>query len=47
VVSPPAPLLTKPHADISFFTFLLWQEGQNGFSFPKTKNSKSLLHLSQ
>lgn len=41
VVSPPVPLLIKPHADISFFTFLLSQEGQNGFSFPNTMNSKS------
>jgi hypothetical protein len=39
-VSPPVPLLTKPHADISFSTFLLLHEGQAGFSGPKTRYSK-------
>jgi hypothetical protein len=39
-VSPPVPLLTKPHADISFSTFLLLHEGQSGFSEPKTRYSK-------
>jgi len=39
-VSPPAPLLTKPHADISLSTFLLLHEGQSGFSEPKIRRSK-------
>jgi len=46
-VSPPVPLLIKPHADMSLLTFLLLHEGQAGFSFPNTIVSKSLLHLSQ
>jgi hypothetical protein len=40
-VSPPLPLETKPQADISLLTFLLLQLGQSGFSFPKTRHSKS------
>jgi hypothetical protein len=46
-VSPCPPLLKKVDADISFFTFLLLHEGQSGCSLPKTRHSKSLLHLSQ
>jgi hypothetical protein len=46
-VSPPVPLLMKPHADISLLTFLPPHEGHTGFSFPKTIVSKSCLHLSQ
>jgi hypothetical protein len=47
-VSPPLPLLKKPHADISLFTLSLLQEGQFfGLSLPKTRYSKSLLQLLQ
>lgn len=47
VLTPPLPLLTKPQADISFFTFLLLQEGQSGFAFPMTRYSKSRSQLLQ
>jgi hypothetical protein len=46
-VSPPVPLLIKPHADMSLLTFLLLHEGHTGFSFPNTIDSKLWLHLSQ
>jgi hypothetical protein len=46
-VCPCPPLLKNEDADINFFTFLLSHEGQSGCSFPKTRHSKSLLHLSQ
>jgi hypothetical protein len=46
-VSPLPPLLTKPQTDISLRTFLLLHERQFGFSFPNTKYSKSMPHLSQ
>jgi len=39
-VSPPVPLLTNPHADISLNTSLLLHKGQSGFSEPKTRHSK-------
>jgi hypothetical protein len=39
-VSPPVPLLTKPHADINRSTFSLLHEGQSGFSEPNTRHSK-------
>jgi hypothetical protein len=40
-VSPPLPLEIKPQGDIILDTFLLLQEGQSGFSLPKTRYSKS------
>jgi hypothetical protein len=40
-VSPPLPFETNPQGDISLDTFLLLQEGQSGFSLPKTRYSKS------
>jgi hypothetical protein len=43
-VSPLLPLLTNPQADIRFPTFLLLQQGQQGFSFPITRHSNSSLH---
>jgi hypothetical protein len=46
-VRPLLPLLKKLHADICLITFLLLHEVQEGFSFPKTRHSKSLLHFSQ
>jgi hypothetical protein len=47
VVVPPLPLLTKPQADISFLTFLLWQAGQSGLVLPMTRYSKSQSQLLQ
>jgi hypothetical protein len=47
VVSPPLPLLTKPQEDMRRVTFLLLQEGQSGFSDPKTNFSKLLLQSLQ
>jgi hypothetical protein len=46
-VSPPPPLLTNPHEDISLVTFLLLQVVHSGLSDPMIKHSKSLSHLSQ
>jgi hypothetical protein len=40
-VSPPLPFEINPQGDISLDTFLLLQEGQPGFSLPKTRYSKS------
>ena len=40
-VSPPLPFEINPQGDISLDTFLLLQEGQSGFSLPKTRYSKS------
>jgi hypothetical protein len=47
IVSPPLPLETNPHRDINLDTFLPLQEGQFGFSLPKTRYSKSWSHVSQ
>jgi len=44
VSPPPAPLLTKPHEDISLWIFFVLHDGQNGLSFPITRYSKSRLH---
>jgi hypothetical protein len=46
-VSPPLPLLTKPHEDIRRLTFLLPQAGQVGLSLPMIKISNFLSHFSQ
>jgi hypothetical protein len=46
-VSPWAPLLIKPQADIKRLTSLPWQAGQFGSSLPNTKYSKTLSHFSQ
>jgi hypothetical protein len=46
-VSPPLPLEINPQRDINLDTFLPLQEGQLGFSLPKTRYSKSWSHFSQ
>jgi hypothetical protein len=46
-VSPPPPLEINPHGDINLDTFLPLQEGQFGFSLPKTRYSKFWSHFSQ
>jgi hypothetical protein len=46
-VSPPLPLEINPHGDINLDTFLPLQEGQFGFSLPKTRYSKFWSHFSQ
>jgi hypothetical protein len=46
-VSPPLPLLTKPHEDINRLTFLLPHLGQAGLSLPIIKISNFLSHFSQ
>jgi hypothetical protein len=46
-VSPPLLLETNPQGDINLDTFWPLQEGQLGFSLPKTRYSKFWLHFSQ
>jgi hypothetical protein len=46
-VSPLPDLLKKPQADMSRSTFSQLHLGQQGFSFPKTRHSKSWLQASQ
>jgi hypothetical protein len=46
-VSPPPPLLMNPQEDNNLTTFLVLQEGQIGFSFPKIRSSKFFPQLSQ
>jgi hypothetical protein len=46
-VSPPPPLLTKPQADMSFFTFLLVHPEHSGVSLPMIRHSKFSPHFSQ